>query len=71
MRDEQDGGVEPGELRLEPFDRGHVEVVRRLVEEQEVGVAGQCARERGARELAAGEGLEVALEVVVREAEAA
>ena len=38
----------------------HVEVVRRLVEQQQVGPAGERARERGARELAAREGARAA-----------
>ncbi len=46
-------------------------MVRGLVEQQQVGLAGERARERGARQLAAGEGLEAAVEVGVREAEAA
>src|SRR5205807_6434637 len=49
----------------------HVEVVRRLVEKQEIGVAAQSARERGAGQLTAGEGGERAVEVGVDEAEAA
>src|SRR5205814_8291451 len=48
-----------------------VEVVRRLVEQQEVGVAAERARERRARGLAAGERVERAVEVVVLEPEAA
>ena len=34
VRDEDDGGVDRRQLLLEPLDRGHVEMVRRLVEEQ-------------------------------------
>ena len=60
-----------GELLLEPLHRGHVEVVGRLVEEQQIGAAGERSCERGARQLSAGEGLEPAVEVGVSEAEAA
>src|SRR5581483_953643 len=49
----------------------HVEMVRRLVEEQEVGVAAESASERRARQLAAGEGPQLPVEVLVREPEAA
>ena len=38
----------PGEQLLEPEDRVHVEVVRGLVEEQQVGPAHELARERDA-----------------------
>ena len=55
VRDEDDPGVERAELVLEPLEARDVEVVRRLVEEQQVGVAAERARERGARQLAAGE----------------
>ena len=40
---------------LEPLDRLDVEVVRRLVEQQQVGLRGERAGERGARQLAARE----------------
>ena len=46
-------------------------MVRRLVEEQQVGLRCEGARERCARELAAGERLERPVEVGAREAEAA
>jgi hypothetical protein len=51
-------GVERLQLALEPLEALDVEVVRRLVEQQQVGVAAERARERGARQLAAGERLE-------------
>ena len=44
-----------GEVALEPRDRLGVEVVRRLVEEEQVGRAEQQAAERDAAALAAGE----------------
>ena len=52
MGDQDDRRVERHQMLLEPFQRGDVEVVRGLVEQQQVGIAGQCAPERGARELA-------------------
>ena len=71
VRDEDDRGVERSQHALEPLERLDVEVVRRLVEQQQVGLRGERARERGARQLAAGEGRERPVEVVVREAEPA
>ena len=71
VRDEDDARVERRQLVLEPFEARHVEVVRRLVEEQQVGVAAERARERRARQLAAGERVERAVEIGLREAEAA
>ena len=53
---EDDGGVDRLELALEPFEALDVEVVRRLVEEEQVGPHRQRPRERRARELPAGEG---------------
>ena len=71
VRDDHAGGVERGELALEPLEAGDVQVVGGLVEEDEVGIAGQGARERRAGDLTAREGRELAVEVVVVEAEAA
>ena len=51
MRDEDDRGVERLQLALEPLEALDVEVVRRLVEEQQIRVAAERARERGARQL--------------------
>ena len=59
------------ELLLEPLEVLDVEVVRRLVEQQQVGVAGERAGQRGARQLAAGEGRQRPVEVALREAEPA
>ena len=39
MRNEDDGSVNRGQLALEPLEAFDVEVVRGLVEEQQVGVA--------------------------------
>ena len=63
VRDEDDGGVERLELLLEPLEVLDVEVVRRLVQEQQVGITGEGARQGGAGQLAAGEGLERPVEV--------
>ena len=70
MGDEDDGRVEREQRLLEPLERLDVEVVRRLVEQQQVGLGGERAGERAARELAAGEGLQRAVEVGVGEPEA-
>jgi hypothetical protein len=56
VSDEDDGRVEVDEVALQPLQRGDVEVVRRLVEQQQVGAGGERAGERGAGQLAAGEG---------------
>ena len=71
VRDEDDCRVERLELLLEPLEVLDVEVVRRLVEQQQVGIAGERPRERGAGQLAAGERLERPVEVAIEEAEAA
>jgi hypothetical protein len=71
VRDEDHRGVERRELGLEPLEALHVEVVGRLVEQQQVRVAAERARQRGPRELAARERRQPAVEVAVAEAEAA
>ena len=71
VRDQDHTGVEPRQLALEPLEALHVEVVGRLVEEQQVGVAGERARERRARQLAARERVERAVELRVAEPEPA
>ena len=71
VRDEDHGGVERGQLTLEPLEVLDVEVVRRLVEEQQVGIGRQRSRERRARQLSTGEPVERAVEVGVPEPEAA
>ena len=71
VRDEDHGRVERGELPLEPFEIRDVEMVRRLVEEKQVGVAAERAGERGARQLAARERAQRPVEIVLREAEPA
>ena len=71
VRDEHDRCVERGQLALEPLEALDVEVVRRLVQQQQVGIGRERARERGAGELAAREGIEGSIEVGVAEPEAA
>ena len=71
VRDEDHAGVERLQLALQPFEARDVEVVRRLVEQDQVGVAAERARQRGARQLAARERGERPVEVDLGEAEAA
>ena len=71
MGDEHDRCVDRGQLALQPFEALYVEVVRGLVEEQQVGIPGQGARERGPGQLSAGERGELAVEIGIAEAEAA
>jgi hypothetical protein len=67
--DEHDGGVELDQRLLEPLQRFDVEMVRRLVQQQHVCAGRERAGERRARELATGERVERAVEVVVAKAE--
>ena len=69
--DEDDRRIERRELVLEPLEALDVEVVRRLVEQQQVGVDRERAREGRAGQLSAGEARERPVEVLVAEAEAA
>ncbi len=69
--DEDDGSVDRLELALQPLEVLDVQVVRRLVEEQEVGLARQDTRKGSSRHLASGERAERPVEVVLGEAEAA
>ena len=43
VRDQDHRRVEPNQMRLEPFERVDVEMVRRLVEQQQVGASGERA----------------------------
>ena len=61
--DGDDGALVVGEEALEPGHRLGVEVVRRLVEEQQVGRGEQQPAQRHAAPLAAGERLDVAVAV--------
>ena len=56
MADQHDAGAHPGQLALQPLDAGQVEMVGRLVEQQDVGRGRQRAGQRGAARLAAGQG---------------
>ena len=69
MRDDQDPAGVILEEALEPLDHVDVEVVRRLVEEEEVRLAQERLRQADAR-LLAGEMRDVLLKVLLREAEA-
>ena len=71
VRDEDDGRVDRRQLLLEPLHRLHVQVVRGLVQQEQVRAAGERARERCTGQLSAGERLEAPVEVGVGEAEAA
>ena len=71
MCDEDHAGVERRELVLEPLEARDVEVVRRLVEQQQVRIAAEHPRERRAGQLAARERVEQPVEVRLAEAEAA
>ena len=55
MRDEDDGAVEALERRLELLDRLEIEMVRRLIEEQDVGVRAQDLLQPPPRRLSARE----------------
>ena len=54
VADEHDRRAQRLEALLEPLDRGDVEMVGRLVEEEDVRLRRQCAGERGAAAFAAG-----------------
>ncbi len=67
MCDEDDGCVDRLQLALQPLEARYIEMVRRLVEEQQVGIAAESAGERGSRELSTGERGQPALEIRRRE----
>src|SRR5438046_4866367 len=69
MRDEHDSGIERLQFLLEPLEARDVEVVGRLVEQQQVRVAAEGSGERGPRQLAAGERLERSVEIQLGETE--
>jgi hypothetical protein len=71
VRNDDDACVERLQLALEPLEALHVEVVRRLVEQQQVGVAPERARQGRPSQLTTRERLEPAVEMFVTEAEAA
>ena len=55
VADHHQRGAAAVELALQPFDGGEVEMVGRLVEQQDVRLRRQHARQRGAARLAAGQ----------------
>jgi hypothetical protein len=55
VRDEDHRGVERLEVALQPLERGDVQVVGWLVEEQQVGIARERAGQRRASQLSTGE----------------
>ncbi len=55
VRNEDHRRIEGGELGFEPLEAFDVEVIRRLVEEQQIGIDRERASERGSSELTAGE----------------
>ena len=69
VRDQDDSRVERLQFLLEPLEAGDVEMVRRLVEQQQIRVAAEGPGERGTRELAAGKRLEGPVEIRLGEAE--
>ena len=71
VRDQDHGRVEPDQRPLEPLEPLDVEVVRRLVEQEQVRVACERARERRARQLTAGEGVQPPVELALLEPEPA
>ena len=54
MADDDERGAAGVEIALQPFDGGQIEMVGRLVEQQDVGRRRQHAGKRGAPRLAAG-----------------
>ena len=56
VADQHDARAHPRQFLLQPLDAGQVEVVGRLVEQQDVGRGRQHAGQRGAPRLAAGQG---------------
>ena len=71
MRHQDDRGVEAHEMLLEPLERLDIEVVGRLVEQQQVGIARERPPERGTRQLPAREGHQCSVEIdVIPEAQA-
>ena len=55
MADENEGRTLSAEFTFEPFDGRQIQVVGRLVEQQNVGAVAENAGERGTARLAAGE----------------
>ena len=66
MADQHDAGAHPGQFPLQPLDAGQVQMIGRLVEQQDVGRGSQRAGQRRAACFAAGQGRRV---FVARKAE--
>ena len=64
MADDEDGAVIIGDHFLEQVEGLEVEVVGRLVEDEQVRAAGELAGEEQARALAAGEGADLRVDQV-------
>jgi hypothetical protein len=59
MADQNDAGPHSGQFPFQPFDAGQVQVIGRLVEEQDVGRGSQCAGQRRAACFATGQGCRI------------
>ena len=70
MADGNDGAAVAAQVLLEPLRALDVEVIRGLVEEQEVGLSEQERRQRGPALLAAAEGVDRPLELGLSQAQA-
>ena len=58
VRDDHRRALPLAQIAFQPFDGGDVQVVGGLVQQQQVGIGEQQARQEGARALPAGEMLE-------------
>ena len=67
---QHDRGVQGVQVVLQPLQRRDVQVVGGLVQQQQVGLAGERAGQRAARQLTAGEGGQRAIQVLVAKAQA-
>ena len=60
MADDDEGALEAVQPVLEPVDGAKVEMVGRLVEQQDIGILGKCADDRSAPPLAAARAVDLA-----------
>jgi hypothetical protein len=67
VRDDDDRAREIGQRRFEPFDSFNVQVVGRLVEQQQAGLLQHQLGQQGARFLPAGQLIDRAREILRRE----
>ena len=63
MADDHECALVAGQPVFEPFDGGKVEMVGGLVEQQQIGLARQCATDRGAAPFAPACGFRLAVEI--------